>query len=782
MGRILIVDDLLGAVPPREIVHTGPVSEVLEREWPGGFHRPPAAFWNGARGGDELLEKRLGATDELVLAFCPRGLDPVTIGIIVATIIISVAATFLLMPKVPNPADSQQAGSVYSVGVQANEAKLGAPIPVLYGRVTRTPDYASQSYRWYENNQEVRAFLLCLGAGEMEVDAVRLGETDVTELPPGLVTWTRLRPAEHERRLGAVQTAAGIHENVFTSSDVSNQELLPRKKFQARATASFNGSVVTFQDLSVAQTAKPGDDLVIRKAPANGDFRVVSVSGPRVTIQGSLPVTGPVEFDLAIVANGSHVIGPFISNPPGTRTRAIELDIEWPGGLSDRNSTGDITPAICDLQARLVPVADDGRVIGEGLNFNMRERAATLTPQRRTWRIPVPAGRYRVQLERTDFENRKNQQDRTLWTGLKAYLDIDTASEAYGEVTLLALTVRGAEELSSSAQSRIFATTRTVINRLGTPDRIASANPADVMADLMLNRSGAASASVEGVNIPALEAWRGQNESRSGFNGIFDTRQTLWTALQAVARRGRAEPVMRGGLLSVAVDGPKPVRSGLITADVTIANSLKVQWAFLKDGDPDGIEVEYRDPATFAEQQVRWPEGSLYPKQIKPLGLTDAGEALEEARYLWDDLTRRNAEISFQTSDAANLFNLFDRVGLAAPMFDWGRSVRLVEARGNVLLVSGDVPAGPVMLVMRSPEGEASAIVPATGLPGRLLQLAGPAPVELVTDGAGVPTLIAVSTPAEQVFDLTIRKVAPSGRAFAITAANYVDDMGALPS
>lgn len=787
MGRILIADDLTGLSSggqlPREILHTGPVADVLAQAWPDGFPRPPAVFLNGRRGGDELLDALLGEDDELVMAFAPRGFDPLTVALVIASVVVSVAASFLLVPKVPAPDEAGKAGSVYSVGASANAAKLGAPVPLCYGRVTRTPDYAAQSYRWFESNTEVRAFLLCLGQGNLDALAVRIGETPATDLPPGLVNWRVFRPADHGQRLGAVPAAFGIAENVFTSGDVSNQDLGARMKFQGRARASFAGRVITFDDSSVAAQAAIGDQLVIRKSRANGDYIVASVQGAQVTVEGALSGSGGGEFDLAILSRGSTTIGPFITNPPGTRTRRLEFDLEWPGGLSQRNAEGKLRPMTVDITARLQPVGDDGQGAGALITQTFSETAATATPQRRTWTIDVPAGRYRVTLERTDQRNTRDEVDRTLWTGLKAYLDTDTGARAYGDVTLLALTLRGAEELSGAAQSRIFVTTRMSVDRLGTTAPVLSSNPADILADLMLKRSGSAALSIEGVDAAGLEAWRAGLEGGTGFNGVFDTAQTLWSALQAVARRGRADPVLRGGRLSVAVDGPKPVRRGLITADAVIANSLKVQWAFLRRGDPDGVEVEWRDPETFAERQVRWPAGSLFPRTFKPLGLTDEAEALAEAKYLWDDLTRRNMEVTFQTTDAANLFNRFDRFALAHPMFDWGASVRLDQADGLRLKVSGRVPAGPVFVLIRAPDGSCSPMLAATGTPGTgsggaEILLAEAPPVQLTGDEDGIPSLIAVSRPDAAVIDLTVRKVAPAGRAFGVTAVNYVDNLG----
>ena len=56
-------------------------------------------------------------------------------------------------------------GSVYNGGTAANQARLGQPIPVIYGRHKIFPDYAAQPYVEYRDNDQYFHALFCVGQG-----------------------------------------------------------------------------------------------------------------------------------------------------------------------------------------------------------------------------------------------------------------------------------------------------------------------------------------------------------------------------------------------------------------------------------------------------------------------------------------------------------------------------------------------------------------------------------------------------------------------------------------
>ena len=67
----------------------------------------------------------------------------------------------------PKPTQAQQATSLaaasptYSIGAQGNSARLGSPIPVIYGRHQVFPDFAAMPYTEYAGNEQYLYQLFC---------------------------------------------------------------------------------------------------------------------------------------------------------------------------------------------------------------------------------------------------------------------------------------------------------------------------------------------------------------------------------------------------------------------------------------------------------------------------------------------------------------------------------------------------------------------------------------------------------------------------------------------
>lgn len=759
--------------------HDGPLIDFLEARFPDGFAGQACLVTlDGAPVDPEDYDRVTPADGRLMVALSPAGFDPFTVALIaIATVAVSVGLTMLFMPRVPSAVPGDDPQSVYSVSAQANKARVGGAIPVPYGRCVWTPDYASQSYRVYESNRETRYFLLCAGQGDIEVSSLRLGETALADLPPGLVRFDVFPPSRHRSRLGAISGEFGLHENVVTSGDVSDQELDPPKKFQSRARASFSGDQLIFEDGAIAGQAAIGDTLVIRKAPNNGDFTVTGVAGDRVTVSPRFQRTAAIsEFDLAIVGGASLIAGPFTANLPGTRTRSIELDLEFPGGLYTTDEEGRLRPAPATFRAVLQPIGDEGGNAGSAIVRTLTIRSATRTPQRRSWRIDgLPAGRYTVSVQRTDFEDRDRQVDRSIWTGLKAYLEYDDRA-VYGDVTLLAIAITGAQELSARSQNRIFAETFARIETVA-GGRALSNNPADIMTDIVTRDTyGAGQARELALDLPGLLAFRESQAGRSGFNGVFDRRITVWDALRDVAIVGRALPHPMGARLSVVEDAPRPMRKSVVSPAVITRDSFQLTAQFKPPGGDDGILIEYSDPATFQARTALWPPDSVRPRTVQVRGLTDDAEAVSMAKYIWRQEQARSLEIRFGMEWDAMNFLAFDRVGLCFPLFDWGNAAQVVAVSGRALTLSRDVPAGEVFCVLRDLEGRATDVLRASGDGGRVLTLEADLPFTPMLSGGGVPTPVAFGTRADFLRDITVTRITPSANGTSVTAHLYDPD------
>lgn len=128
----------------------------------------------------QLLEKEqwseaLVSTDEIYVMLKPG--DPLTWIQIGLTVLSVVSAVLTPRPKTPSEAETSPA---YSLGAQSNAARLGAPVPIHYGRHRIWMDLLAQPFHVYNNNDQYVYQLFCLGAGEFECEDLLIEDTNVS--------------------------------------------------------------------------------------------------------------------------------------------------------------------------------------------------------------------------------------------------------------------------------------------------------------------------------------------------------------------------------------------------------------------------------------------------------------------------------------------------------------------------------------------------------------------------------------------------------------------------
>lgn len=139
------------------------------------------------------------------------------------TAAVQVAGTVLVNAIIPPPrppAPYQQSSlsassPTYSIGAQGNAARLGQPIPVLYGRHLVYPDFAAEPYTEYAGSDQYLYQLFCVTQGEIEIESIRIEDTPIVNFPE--ITYEVVPPG------GAVTL---FPTNVLTAAEVAGQELL----------------------------------------------------------------------------------------------------------------------------------------------------------------------------------------------------------------------------------------------------------------------------------------------------------------------------------------------------------------------------------------------------------------------------------------------------------------------------------------------------------------------------------------------------------------------------
>jgi len=121
----------------------------------------------------------------------------------------------------PSPTAAQQSTSLaaasptYSLGAQGNTARIGQPIPVIYGRHLIFPDFAAMPYLEYAGNEQYLYQLFCIGQGEYTIETIRVEDTPISSFSE--ITYEVIPPG------GSVSL---FPTSVTTSGEVAGQEAL----------------------------------------------------------------------------------------------------------------------------------------------------------------------------------------------------------------------------------------------------------------------------------------------------------------------------------------------------------------------------------------------------------------------------------------------------------------------------------------------------------------------------------------------------------------------------
>ena len=235
----------------------------------------------------------------------PMGLDPVSWIIIGVSVAVSLAATFLLAPKMPEAGSQSQPPSPNNaLAARSNKQRLGGRIPDIFGEVWSVPDLIAPTYSIYDNNKEVEFSYMCVGRGKHEVKQALDDTTPINQVfgssvliydpdktlndEPAFVFGEQFRPNEAEFARFAAKRYTSVNGQVLTAPD-----------------AYLKGSSLTFRNPNIIETDdnisfldkyKVGEKLLIEGA-------IDLKSGNNITVGADDDVT-PITYSL----NGQYII------------------------------------------------------------------------------------------------------------------------------------------------------------------------------------------------------------------------------------------------------------------------------------------------------------------------------------------------------------------------------------------------------------------------------------------------------------------------------------------
>lgn len=504
-------------------------------------------------------------------------------------------------PKPPSGQNRSTSSPNYSIQAQGNSARLMEALPVLYGRFRIYPDYAAQPYTDYRSNDQYLYQLFVITQGQMQIESIRIGETDVDD---------------------------------FT--DVQYEVIQP------------GGTITMFPDNVVSSDAVAG-------------------------IQLEKP------------SDGGTWAGPFVTNPPETTTNRIGIDVAWPGGLYRYNDKGKKRTANSPWQAQAQLIDDEGNVKGDWFDLIVQDKWSDQEkPIFESYNFNVANGRYQVRLRQNQPQSQDGQIVNTMsWQGLKAYLP---SHATYGDCTMLAMIIKAGSQVNGTTSRKISVIgTRMLPVFDGTtwsapqPTR----NPAWALADAFRNTTYGRGWSDKRLNLEGLlslaQTWDQRGDT---YDGVFDTKVSLWDAVSQIARVGRAMPMNFGGVIDIIRDSPRGVPTLLLTPDNIVEGSLKIDYSYISYDSPDYVVVEYTNPNTWQPQTVDCAltgSAKLSPKNIQLTGAIDRAQAFREGMYMAACNRDQRKFITVTVEMEGYIPRYGDRVDISHDMPAWGLSGRIVD-------------------------------------------------------------------------------------------------------
>lgn len=413
----------------------------------------------------------------------------------------------------------------------------------------------------------------------------------------------------------------------------------PYTEFASNEQVLYSLLAVTQGDIADVQI-RLGDTPIENFSEAT--YEVVPPGGA-VTLFPDNVVTSPAVqgLELKRPSEGGDWQGPFVASPAGTKTTQLSVDLGFAQGIYRLNQDGKEKVAGAHFEVQAQQIDDNGNPVGGWLSvLNRTVVRDDKTPgQFTTFPLAVPEGRYQVRARSYDYDNGGGTTiNAVTWAGLRAYLP---SQRTYGDMTLLAVRIKASNNLNNTTAGSINVTaTRKlpVWNGAAWSAPQATRNPAWAIADILRNATYGRGWADNRINLAGLlslaQVWDTRGDT---FNGVFDTKTSLWDALTTACRAGRAVPMYYAGVVDIVRDAPRDLATLQITPDSIVAGSFSIDYAFRAPDAPDHVVVTYRDENTWQDQTVVCALGGspkLNPKNITLMGVTNRDQAFREGIYM----------------------------------------------------------------------------------------------------------------------------------------------------
>jgi hypothetical protein len=561
------------------------------------------------------------------------------------TLIGGLIINMILPPQVPK--QNQQSidnSPSYFTSAQGTRARPMQPVPCQYGMFKMTPDWVSDPFSDYNNNQQRIYQNLSLGVGTHQRHKVLVGDTEVWNEDVGYtgnlssVLINFVEPGQPGSLFpGIVSTSTEVGGQTLRRVHIVDVDVtFSGTRVTARSGGTFDGDTSrTFNDFLV------GDTVIFTNAGANNGSHVVTAIDPGNTKGwAEFNLTWPTQGDVDEITMDVDVsIGPYAASEPGQQIYKIAFDIAAPSGLGEANDDGGLDDNEVTFTIRYQQINDANVPIGAWIEHtDISVSAATPQPQRWTFEYDVPAGRYWGEVIRTSANHTDTKTlDDLQWLSLRGFIPDDNI---YAHISRLEIIFNVGEQVTSATSRQIYVVQTRKLPWLSGgvwQPPATTRSIAWAAADMLRNTLYGAAQPDSFIDLAGLETLEGKFLAAGDtFDGIFDSPQTFWEALSAVLKVGRAFPLLFGSKVSFDRDEPKTLISGVITPRTMLVNSFNMEHILWDEDSPDDVIIEFFNKDTWQNDEIQCTlpgSTSVKPARYQMFGIIDRNQAWRYGMY-----------------------------------------------------------------------------------------------------------------------------------------------------
>jgi hypothetical protein len=542
-----------------------------------------------------------------------------------------------LLPASTSVADqsSQQPtqSPTYNFQAQGNFARLGSPVPKLYGNHIVFPDYFAPPYSRYDialYPEIQHVYLpLVLGLGRYRVEQIYVGDT---------LAW--------DMNTGSTEAFAAAALQVFIITPGGDP------------TSAFWPYYYTSPDVS------------------SFDLKAAIVMGPFDAVPKGCKTTS-LEFDF-VMPNGLNYTDAHTGTLfPVTVTITCDYQLIDDHGvaLSDwvQNHVSFLGASLTELRRTFAVSVGEGR-------YRVRVTRIDGGP---------PAG-VTTYISDTSWTAVRAYLTKTKDAG-------SLASVRYPDVTLLMLAFASTNTLSPRSSNQISVVMTSILPERLSDGSWGTPSPTRKMAAIisdMLRADYGPSLTDDRIDLDKLWTLQTKWSLRADYcDRIFDQKLGIWDAIATVLKCGRTRPIMIGNQISFVRDEQRQLYKQSFTPRNVLPNSLEATYVLQNDDIPDDVIVTFVNRLDWKPDQVRVSITGIHttsPITYDYTGITDAEHATREALYQAANNLYRRRFAKFGTELENRFLLLGDLISVAHDVPLWGQFGGLKALAGNTFTADRD--------------------------------------------------------------------------------------------